>query len=128
MGRVKLWRLVRDTNSILLHKLPSLHIQISVGAGHIVHGWRHRLGSQYVRSLHNMWMCRLNMTSLATCSTLLPTSHVRHALARAAVSLAVELIVLVMRHQAGTGCGMWGVDHRRRSQVWWSGGVFWPTW
>lgn len=66
-------------------------------------------------------------TSLATCSTLLPSSDIRHALAGAAVGLAVELVVLVVRDQAGAGGGMWGVDHRLRGQVWWGGGVLWST-
>ena len=71
-----------------------------------------------------MWEWWLNMTtSLATRSTLLPSRDIRHALAGA----AVELLVLVVRDQAGARGGMWGVDHRLRGQVWWGGGVLWST-
>ena len=62
-------------------------------------------------------------TSLATRSTLLPSRDIRHALAGA----AVELLVLVVREQAGARGGMWGVDHRFRSQVWWGVGLLWST-
>ena len=54
---------------------------------------------------------------MANTSSTLLAGHVRHAVG-AAISLAVELIVLVMGHMAtGTGHGMWGVYHRLRRKV-----------
>ena len=32
--------------------------------------------------------------------------------------LTVELLVLVVRYQAGDQDGVWGVDHRLRGEVW----------
>jgi len=65
-----------------------------------------------------VWESRLDMTSsLGTRPTLLPSSHVRHALTGVVVCLAVKLVMLVMRHESRTGCGMWCVEDRLRSQV-----------
>lgn len=78
---VKLWRLMRHTNSILLHQLPGLHVQVPIRTGHAVHGRGNGLCPQDIRGLHMMCKYRLSMaTTLATCSTLLPSSHIRHAL------------------------------------------------